>query len=54
MNAIEPIRTEADYCAALARVENIFQAQPEEPKFDELGLINRYLCLSAEVLLAAA
>lgn len=30
MNSIKPIRTEADYQAALARTEAIFQAQPGE------------------------
>lgn len=39
MNAIKPIRTEADYRAALARVEHIFQAQPGDPEFDELEVL---------------
>ncbi|AMR26500.1 hypothetical protein A0257_04850 [Hymenobacter psoromatis] len=39
MNAIKPIRTEADYQATLARAEVIFQAQPGEPEFDELDIL---------------
>lgn len=39
MNAIKPIRTEADYQAALARANAIFQAQPGEPEFDELDIL---------------
>ncbi|AWM31887.1 helix-turn-helix domain-containing protein [Hymenobacter nivis] len=39
MKAIKPIRTEADHCAALARVETIFQAEPGEPAFDELDVL---------------
>jgi HTH-type transcriptional regulator/antitoxin HigA len=39
MNAIKPIRTDADYCAALARTEAIFLAQPGEPEFDELDIL---------------
>ncbi len=39
MNAIKPIRTDADYRAALARTETIFLAQPGEPEFDELDIL---------------
>lgn len=39
MNTIKPIRTEADYQAALARAEVIFLAQPNEPEFDELDIL---------------
>lgn len=39
MSTIKPIRTEADYQAALARAEVIFQAQPGDPEFDELDVV---------------
>ena len=39
MYTIKPIRTEADYQAALDRAEAIFQAQPGEPEFDELDVL---------------
>ena len=39
MNTIKPIRTEADYQEALARVLVIFQAQPGEPDYDELEIL---------------
>lgn len=39
MNSIKPIRTEADYQAALTRAEVIFQAQPGTPELDELDVL---------------
>ena len=39
MNAIKPIRTEADYQAALARAQVIFQAQAGTPELDELDVL---------------
>jgi len=39
MNTIKPIRTEADYQEALARVLVIFQAQPGGPDYDELEIL---------------
>ena len=39
MNEIKPIRDEASYQAALARVRLILQAQPGEPAFDELEIL---------------
>ena len=36
---LKPIRTEADYRTALARVEAIFQAQPGDPELDELDIL---------------
>ncbi len=39
MSAIKPIRTEADYREALARLKVILQAQPGDPEFDELEIL---------------
>ena len=36
---IRPIRTEADYDAALAEVERLFEAQPNTPEGDRLDLL---------------
>ena len=39
MSAIKPIRTEADYHAALARVDALFDCQPGDPKADEFEVL---------------
>ena len=39
MSAIKPIRTDEDLNAALARVEEIFDAEPGTPEDDELGVL---------------
>lgn len=39
MNAIKPIRTEADYQQALTRIESIFEAAPGSAEFDELDVL---------------
>ena len=39
MYTIKPIRTEADYQSALARVLVIFQARPGSPDADELEIL---------------
>lgn len=44
MNAIKPIRNEADYRQALARVEAIFEATPGPPEFDELDILGTLVC----------
>ena len=44
MNPIKPIRTEADYRQALARVEAIFEATPGTPEFDELDILGTLVC----------
>lgn len=36
---IKPIRTEEDYEAALARIEEIFDAEPDTPAGDELEIL---------------
>lgn len=36
---IKPIRTEKDYEAALARIEEIFDAEPDTPEGDELEIL---------------
>lgn len=36
---IKPIRTEEDYDAALARVDEIFFAERSTPEFDELDIL---------------
>jgi HTH-type transcriptional regulator/antitoxin HigA len=36
---IKPIRTEKDYEAALARIEEIFDAEPDTPDGDELEIL---------------
>jgi len=36
---IKPIRTEEDYEAALARIEEIFDAEPDTPEGDELEVL---------------
>jgi HTH-type transcriptional regulator / antitoxin HigA len=36
---IKPIRTEKDYQAALARIEEIFDAEPDTPEGDELEIL---------------
>ncbi len=36
---IKPIRTEEDYEAALARIEEIFDAEPNTPAADELEIL---------------
>ena len=48
MNAIKPIRTEADYRQALARVETLFEAAPGTPEFDELDVLGTLLCAYEE------
>jgi len=37
---IKPIRTQKDYVAALARIEEIFDAEPDTPEGDELEIIS--------------
>ena len=44
MKPIRPIRTEADYQQAQARVEAIFNATPGTPKFDELDALGMPAC----------
>ncbi|WP_201982013.1 helix-turn-helix domain-containing protein [Hymenobacter rubidus] len=44
MNTIKPIRTEADYREALARVEALFEALPGTPEFDELDILGTLVC----------
>ena len=39
MSAIKPIRTDEDLEAALARIEEIFDAEPGTPEDDELGVL---------------
>ena len=39
MSSIKPIRTDEDLTAALARIEEIFQAEPGTPEDDELGVL---------------
>ena len=39
MSAIKPIRTDEDLDAALARIEEIFDAEPGSPEDDELGVL---------------
>ncbi|MBU6121782.1 helix-turn-helix domain-containing protein [Hymenobacter siberiensis] len=39
MNTIKPIRTEADYQAALARVDAIFDSKPGDPTADEFEIL---------------
>ncbi len=39
MNAIKPIKTEADYEATLARVESLWGALPDTPEGDELEVL---------------
>ena len=39
MVAVNPIRTEEDYEAALARVDDIFQAKPGTLEGDELDIL---------------
>ncbi len=44
MNTIKPIRTDADYRAALARIESIFEAAPGSAEFDELDILGTLVC----------
>ena len=44
MKPIRPIRTEADYQQALARVEAIFDAMPGTPEFDDLDALGMLVC----------
>jgi HTH-type transcriptional regulator / antitoxin HigA len=37
---IKPIRTEKEYEAALARIEEIFDAEPDTPEGDELEILS--------------
>ena len=37
---IKPIRTEKDYEAALARIEEVFDAEPDTPDGDELEILS--------------
>ncbi|MEW6111157.1 MAG: helix-turn-helix domain-containing protein [Thermodesulfobacteriota bacterium] len=37
---IKPIRTQKDYRAALTRIEEIFDAEPDTPEGDELEIIS--------------
>ncbi len=39
MSTIKPIRTEADYEAALARIEVLMDARPRTPEADELEVL---------------
>ena len=39
MSTIKPIRTDEDLDAALARIEEIFGAEPGTPEDDELGVL---------------
>lgn len=39
MNAIKPTRTEADYHAALARVDALLNCQPGDPNADEYKVL---------------
>ncbi len=39
MNAIKPLRTEEDLDAAVARIEEIFDAEPGSPEEDELAVL---------------
>ena len=39
MSSIKPIRTDEDLTAALARIEEIFEAEPGTPEDDELGVL---------------
>ena len=39
MNTIKPIRSDEDLDAALARIEEIFDAEPGSPEDDELGVL---------------
>ena len=39
MSEIKPIRTDEDLDAALARIEEIFDAQPDTTEDDELGVL---------------
>ena len=39
MNAIKPIRSDEDLDAALARIEEIFDAEPDSPEDDELSVL---------------
>jgi len=48
MTYIKPIRTEADYHRALARVEAIFDATPVSPEFDELDILGTLICAYEE------
>ena len=48
MNPIKPIRSEADYRQALARVEAIFEATPGSPEFDELDILGTLICAYEE------
>lgn len=36
---IKPIKTEEDNCAALARISEIFDAEPNTPEGDELDVL---------------
>ena len=44
MNSIKPIRTEADYHQALARIKAIFEAIPSTPEGDELDVLATLVC----------
>lgn len=44
MNAIKPIRSEADYRQTLARIEVLFEAAPGSPEFDELDILGTLVC----------
>ncbi len=41
---VAPIRTTADYQAALTRIEHIFDAQPGTAAFDELDVLATLIC----------
>ncbi|GDZ94617.1 hypothetical protein PA905_25730 [Planktothrix agardhii CCAP 1459/11A] len=36
---IKPIRNEQDYQATLARIEQLMEAMPNTPEFDELDIL---------------
>ena len=44
MNSIKPIRTDADYRQALARIEAIFDAAAGSPELDELDVLGTLVC----------
>lgn len=48
MNQITLIKTEADYEKALARIDQIFDAQPDTPNGDELELLTTLVNLYEE------
>ena len=39
MNTLKPVRTEADYSAALARIEELMDSVPDSPESEELDAL---------------